>query len=279
MKNTEQKRQGIYPSVIIILCFTIMISSCTKYNTNTTTTTTSVSNGSGPTPLPPLYGGGGTGSGGTGSGGAGINSTPQSYVQALLFAGISNSYITLNDSISLKQDGGYTPVYSGNGLLKYKVGAGTNYDAVYTTALYYLRPYSFYTYVVFRSPATAAGETMLWNDNTTPAAGTAQVRFISLDPLSTVAPISFKLTNYLDNFTIINRTYLDNRTDSNLCSFKTITPGFSNVTFIYRDTTTITFQQNFESGKKYTVFALASNYITSNKGTLPISYYQIARHN
>ena len=122
MINTKQKQSRFYLSLLLISCVAILFTGCTKYNvnaTNTTTTSTgSGSNGSGPTPLPPVYtGGGGTGSGGTGSGGSGTNSTPQAYVQALFFAGISNSYITVNDSIALKQAGGYTALYSGNARL------------------------------------------------------------------------------------------------------------------------------------------------------------------
>ena len=268
---------------ILILSVIVLVTSCTRYNGTTTTSTTTGSSGSGPTPLPPLYGGGtgGTGTGGTGTGTGGTTNPniPQAFIQGLFYAGISNSYVTANDSIALKQDGSYTAIYAGNTLLKYKVGSGASTDAVYTTALYYTRPYSFYTYVLFKSPASVAGETLLWNDNSTVAPGTAQVRFISLDPLTTAVPITFKVTNYLDNLLVPNRTYLDNRTDSSQNNFRIITPGISNVSFLYRDSSLLTFQQNFESGKKYTVFAGALSYVTSAKGTLPINYYQVARHN
>ena len=268
---------------ILILSVIVLVTSCTRYNGTTTTSTTTGSSGSGPTPLPPLYGGGtgGTGTGGTGTGTGGTTNPniPQAFIQGLFYAGISNSYVTANDSIALKQDGSYTAIYAGNTLLKYKVGSGASTDAVYTTALYYTRPYSFYTYVLFKSPASVAGETLLWNDNSTVAPGTAQVRFISLDPLTTAVPITFKVTNYLDNLLVPNRTYFDNRTDSSQNNFRIITPGISNVSFLYRDSSLLTFQQNFESGKKYTVFAGALSYVTSAKGTLPINYYQVARHN
>ena len=280
--------------LLLLIILTLAIS-CTKYTTaaNTTTSTTGTSTGgTGYTPLPPVGGTGtggtgtggsgtGTGSGGTGTGGSGSGTSniPQSYVQGFIFTSLTGSYVTVNDSISLLQNGFYTPVFAGSNLFKSKVGTGAASDIVYTTASYFLRPYSFYSYVLFKSPAATVGETMLFNDQTVPAFGTAQVRFISLDPLTTAAPITFKLTNYLDVLTVPNRTYLDNRTDSNFNSFRTITPGFSNVSFIYKDTTTLSFSQNFEAGKKYTVFAGALNYTTSNKGTLPINYYQIARHN
>lgn len=274
-------------SIVILVSTLVLLSSCTKYsgNTTTTTTTSTGSTGSGPTPLPPLYGGG-TGTGGTGTGGTGTGTggttnpnIPQAFIQGLFFAGINSSYVTINDSIALKQDGSYTAIYAGNTLLKYKVGSGASTDPIYTTALYYTRPYSYYTYVLFKSPTATAGETLLWNDLSAVSPGTAQVRFISLDPLTTAVPITFKVNNYLDNLLVPNRTYLDNRTDSSQNNFRIITPGISNVSFIYRDSSLLTFQQNFESGKKYTVFAGALSYITSSKGTLPINYYQVARHN
>ena len=289
MEKNKLKKSNYKLYALLVFCAATLAISCTKYSGNTTTTTTSSgSSTTAPTPLPPLAGGGtstggstgGTGTGtGTGTGGTANPNIPQAFIQGLFFAGLSNSYVTINDSIPLKQDGSYTAIYAGNTLLKYKVGSGASTDAVYTTAVYYTRPYSFYTYVLFKSPAAVAGETLLWNDNSAVAAGTAQVRFISLDPLTTAVPISFKLTNYLDNVLIPNRTYLDNRVDSNINSFKTITPGISNVSFVYRDSALLTFQQNFESGKKYTVFAGALSYVTSSKGTLPINYYQVARHN
>ena len=288
MKEIKLTQTNNRLGILLLLCFGFMVSSCTRYSGNlntTTTTTTSGGNNSsqGPTPLPPIYTGGGTGTGtgtgGTNTGGSVNPNIPLTYIQALFYTGLNGSYVTANDSVSLKSDGSYTPLYAGTTLLKYKVGSGATSDVVYTTASYYLRPYSYYTYVVFKSPASAAGETILWNDNTTPAGGTAQVRFVSLDPLTTAVPITFKLTNYLDNVIIPNRTYLDNRTDSNLYSFRTITPGFSNVSFVYRDSALLTFSQNFESGKKYTVFAGALSYTASSKGTLPINYYQVARHN
>ncbi len=266
--------------ILCLLCLCLMFASCTRYTGNVTTTTTtttgtgSSSNGSGATPLPPLAGGG-TGTGSSGTGGGTVNpNIPQAYVQGFNFTDFTGGYININDSTNLLGNGSYTTLYAGTNVFKYKVSTTT-----YTTASYYLRPYSFYTYVVFKSPASVAGETLLWNDATTPAAGTAQVRFISLDPLTTASPITFKLTNYLDNVIVPNRTYLDNRTDSTQNYFRTITPGFSNVSFLYKDSTMLTFTQNFESGRKYTVFAGALSYIASSKGTLPINYYQIARHN
>ena len=276
MENIITKKVNQNLGIAFLLCFVLMLTSCTKYSGNLATTTTtgtgSGSSGSGPTPLPPLYGGG-TGTG-TGTGGTVNPNIPQTYVQGFNFTDFVGGYININDSANLLGNGSYTTLYAGSNVFKYKVSTTT-----YTTAAYYLRPYSFYTYVVFKSPASVAGETLLWNDATTPAAGTAQVRFISLDPLTTATPITFKLTNYLDNVLVSNRTYLDNRTDSTQNYFRTITPGFSTVSFIYKDSTLLTFSQNFESGKKYTVFAGALSYIASSKGTLPINYYQIARHN
>lgn len=275
--------------VLVMSLISASLISCTKFAGNKNATATTSSGGSttsgGYTPLPPLAGSGGT-SGGTTSGGGTSSGSgtanpniPQAFVQGLFYTSLSSAYVKVNDSISLKYDGSYTSIYAGSTLFQYKVGTGASSDAVYTSAIYYLYPYSYYTYVVFKSPTASAGETILYNDITAPIAGTAQVRFVSLDPLTTSVPITFKLTNYLDNLFVSNRTYLDNRNDSTKASFKTITPGFSNVSFIYRDSTLLTFAQNFESGKKYTVFAGALSYLASPKGTLPVNYYQVARHN
>ncbi len=275
------KYWGKLSGIVAVICSISMLSSCTRYDgsykaTTTSTTSSGSNSGTAPTPLPPLYGGGtGTGGTGTGTSGGTINpNIPQAFVQGFAFTDFVGGYINVNDSTNLLGNGSYTTLYAGSNIFKYKMSSTT-----YTTASYYLRPYSYYSYVIFKSPASVAGETLLWNDITTPATGTAQVRFISLDPLTTATPITFKLTNYLDNVIIPNRTYLDNRTDSNQNYFRTITPGFSNVSFIYRDSTMLSFSQNFESGKKYTVFAGALSYIATSKGTMPINYYQVARHN
>ncbi len=270
-----------------LVAFTFLMSTgCTKYGTGNnyaTSSATTTSSGSGNTtaPLPPLAGNGNNGSTGTTSGGGNTAdpNIPKAYIQGLFFTGLASTYVKINDSISLKQDGSYTPVYAGSTLLQYKMGSGATSDAVYTSAVYYLRPYSYYSYILFKSPVSAAGETILFNDLSAVPLGTTQVRFISLDPLTTSVPITFRVSNYLDNYYVYNRTYLDNRTDSTFNNFKTITPGFSNVSFIYKDSSLLTFSQNFESGKKYTIFAGALSYIASSKGTLPINYYQVARHN
>lgn len=265
----------------------ILVTGCTKYGTgnnytnSSSTTTTSGTSNTTTAPLPPLAGNGNTGSSGTNTGGGNTvdPNIPKAYIQGLFFTGLASTYVKVNDSVSLKPDGSYTPVYAGSTLMQYKMGSGATSDAVYTSAVYYLRPYSYYSYIVFKSPVAAAGETMLSNDLTTVPVGTTQIRFISLDPLTTSVPITFRVSNYLDNYYVYNRTYLDNRSDSAFNNFKTITPGFSNVSFIYKDSTLLTFSQNFESGRKYTVFAGALSYIASSKGTLPINYYQVARHN
>ena len=280
MNNLKESKSyfNLGKATLFFLC--IIAIGCTKYAGKTSSTiTNSGSSSTAPTPLPPLAGGGSTSSGGTSSGGSTsggtVNTTiPQTYVQGFSFTDYTGYYISVNDSNNLLSNGSYTAEYAGTNIFKYKVSTTT-----YTTASYYLRPYSYYSYVVFKSPVSAAGETMLYNDITTPAVGTAQVRFISLDPLTTSVPITFKLTNYLDNFSVVNRTYLDNRTDTLQNNFRTITPGLSTVSFIYRDSTLLSFSQNFESGKKYTVFAGALNYLASSKGTLPVNYYQVARHN
>ncbi len=307
MKNIEQFKKVQLINIFILIIFCFLLVACTKYGGKSSTTTTSGSSsggsGAGPTPLPPTGSGsggsgsggtgsggtgggsgsggtgGGTGSGGTGGGGSSTANIPHAYIQGLFYTSLNSSYVTLNDSISLKQDGSYTTLFAGNTLLKYKIGSGAASDPVYTTAMYFVRPYSYYSYVLFKSPAATVGETLLYNDLSLPTPGTSQVRFISLDPLTTSVPITFRLTNFLDNVTVPNRTYLDNRLDTNFTTFRTINPGVSNVSFVYRDSTLITFSQPFEAGKKYTVFAGALSYFTSSKGTLPVNYYQVARHN
>jgi hypothetical protein len=293
MNKTINKLQQFNTEIkgsVIVLSLMLLFIGCTKYSgTTNSTTPASGTSTTAPTPLPPLATGGGSSStgssgstgGSTGSGTANPN-IPQCYVQGLIFTDFPSSYIGVNDSTSLLGSGSYTNLYGGANLFKYQVRNGTSSSAGYTTytsTQYFLRPYSYYTYVVFKSPVSAAGETILMNDLSTPAVGTTQVRFISLDPLTTSVPVTFKVVNYLDNFTVANRTYLDNRTDTTLNYFRAITPGFSTVSFLYRDSTVLSFNQNFESGRKYTVFAGALGYLASSKGTLPISYYQVARHN
>lgn len=279
MEKNKQVKFYFRTGKVLLVCLSIAVISCTKYAGKTSATTTSGSTSTAPTPLPPLVTGGGTSSGGTSNGGNTSGGTananiPQAYVQGFSFTDFSGYYININDSNNLLSNGSYTALYAGSNLFKYKVSTTT-----YTTASYFLRPYSYYSYIVFKSPVSAAGETLLYNDLTAPVAGTAQVRFISLDPLTTSVPITFKLSNYLDNFTVANRTYLDNRTDTSQNYFRSITPGFSTVSFIYRDSALLSFSQNFEAGRKYTVFAGALSYLASSKGTMPVNYYQVARHN
>lgn len=261
----------------LILCCSIIFISCTKY-TGTSKTSSSTGTGSGgsssPTPLPPAGGGGSGGTGGTGS-----TSSPHAYIQNLNFSTSAFAYVTYNDSISLKKDGSYTVVNAGNGLVKSKIGSGASSDPIQTTASYLFKPYSYYSYVLFTSPAAPIGEVLLSNDLATVIGGAAQVRFLSLDPLTTSTPITFKLTNYLDNISVASRKYLDVKADTNYNKFQSITPGTSIIKFVYLDSTVLTFNQNFESGKKYTVFAGALSYVASSKGTLPVSYYQVAQHN
>ncbi len=261
----------------LILCCSIIFISCTKY-TGTSKTSSSTGTGSGgsssPTPLPPAGGGGSGGTGGTGS-----TSSPHAYIQNLNFSSSAFAYVTYNDSISLKKDGSYTVVNAGNGLVKSKIGSGASSDPIQTTASYLFKPYSYYSYVLFTSPAAPIGEVLLSNDLATVIGGAAQVRFLSLDPLTTSTPITFKLTNYLDNISVASRKYLDVKSDTNYNKFQSITPGTSIIKFVYLDSTVLTFNQNFESGKKYTVFAGALSYVASSKGTLPVSYYQVAQHN
>lgn len=263
-------------SKLILSCSIIFIS-CTKY-TGTSKTSSSTGTGSGgsssPTPLPPAGGGGSGSSGGTGS-----TSSPHAYIQNLNFSTSAFAYVTYNDSISLKKDGSYTVVNAGNGLVKSKIGSGASSDPIQTTASYLFKPYSYYSYVLFTSPAAPIGEVLLSNDLATVIGGAAQVRFLSLDPLTTSTPITFKLTNYLDNISVASRKYLDVKADTNYNKFQSITPGTSIIKFVYLDSTVLTFNQNFESGKKYTVFAGALSYVASSKGTLPVSYYQVAQHN
>ncbi len=261
----------------LMLCSSIIFLSCTKY-TGTSKTATSSGSGSGgsssPTPLPPA---GGSGSGS--SGGTGGTNSPHAYIQNLNFSSSVYAYVTYNDSISLKKDGSYTVVNAGNGLVKSKIGSGASSDPIQTTASYLFKPYSYYSYVLFTSPAAPIGEVLLSNDLATVIGGAAQVRFLSLDPLTTSTPITFKLTNYLDNVSVASRKYLDVKVDTNYNKFQSITPGTSIIKFVYLDSTVLTFNQNFESGKKYTVFAGALSYVASSKGTLPVSYYQVAQHN
>ncbi len=265
----------------VMLCCSIIFLSCTKYTGNSKSSVSSGTSGSGgstsPTPLPPAGGSGSSGSGGTG--GTGSTNSPHAYIQNLNFSSSALAYVTYNDSISLKKDGSYTVVNAGNGLVKSKIGSGASSDPVQTTASYLFKPYSYYSYVLFTSPAAPIGEVLLSNDLATVAGGAAQVRFLSLDPLTTSTPITFKLSNYLDNVSVNARKYLDNKVDTNYNKFQSITPGTSIIKFVYLDSTVLTFNQIFSSGKKYTVFAGALSYVASSKGTLPVSYYQVAQHN
>ena len=278
-KRSQEFILPIIHQAILCLSVTVIFISCTKYTSNTKTSTTSNNTGSGssssPTPLPPAGGSGSSGS----SGGTGSSSNTHAYIQALNFTSSTLAYVTYNDSIALKKDGSYTVVFAGNAVVKSKIGTGLFTDPVQTTASYLFKPYSFYTYVLFSSPATPVGEVLLTNDLTTVTTGTAQVRFLSIDPLTTTTPITFKLNNYLDNITVANRKYLDNKADSNYNKFQNITPGTSIIRFIYNDSTVLSFNGLFESGKKYTVFAGALGYVASSKGTLPVSFYQLAQHN
>jgi hypothetical protein len=261
----------------VILCCSVIFISCTKYTGSTKSSTTSGSGSGGsssPTPLPPA-GGSGSGSSGT----TGASGSIHAYIQNLNFSSAAYAYVTYNDSISLKKDGSYTVVNAGNSIVKSKIGSGASSDPIQTTASYLFKPYSYYTYALFTSPAAPIGEVLLSNDLSTVIGGAAQVRFLSLDPLTTSTPITFKLTNYLDNVSVANRKYLDVKADTNYNKFQSITPGTSIIKFVYLDSTVLTFNQNFESGKKYTVFAGALSYVASSKGTLPVSYYQVAQHN
>lgn len=266
----------------VVLCSSIIFISCTKYSGSTkSTSTTGTGSGSGsspsPTPLPPAGGSGSSGSGS--SGGTGSTANPHAYIQALNFSSSAYAYVTFNDSMSLKKDGSYSVVYAGNGVVKSKVGSGASTDPIQTTASYFFKPYSYYTYILFTSPAAPIGEVLMSNDLGAVTGGAAQVRFLSLDPLTTSTPITFKLTNYLDNVTVANRKYLDNKVDTNYNKFQSITPGTSIIKFLYLDSTVLTFNQTFQSGKKYTIFAGALSYVASSKGTLPVSYYHVAQHN
>lgn len=273
--------------LLMLFCLMIFVVSCTKYNgnyTKSTTTTTSggSSTGSGPDPLPP-YGGSGSGSSGSGSGGTGSGSSgsggPLAYIQPFIFTGANSAYITINDSASLKTDGGYSSVYAGQATLKYKIGSGSTSDPVYTYGYYFLRPYTYYSWVVFKSPQYASAETILVNDQTAITNAVTQVRFVSLDPFTTSVPVTYKVSNYIDNVWVSNRTYLDHRADTTLNNFKSITPGLSTVSFYYRDSAIFSFQNVFDAGKKYTVFSGAAGYTSSSKGQIPIPVYYVTRHN
>ncbi|MBS4043846.1 MAG: hypothetical protein KGZ59_08540 [Chitinophagaceae bacterium] len=281
-KNNERCSLKFLQQVIVCFCLFSIFISCTKYTGNTRAASTSGSTTGGgsssATPLPGSGSGSGS-SGSSGSGGSGSAANPHAYIQSLNFSTSAFAYVTYNDSIALKKDGSYTVVYAGNGVVKSKIGNGLASDPVQTTASYLFKPYSYYTYVLFTSPAAPIGEVLLTNDLTPISGGAAQVRFLSIDPLTTSTPVTFKLSNYLDNVTITNRKYLDNKTDSNFNKFQSITPGISVIKFLYLDSTVLTFNQNFESGKKYTVFSGALSYVASSKGTLPVSFYQVAQHN
>ncbi len=298
MKKYSSKKFQISQGFAIGLCLMLFLIACTKYNPNyksttTTTTTTSGSSsggssGSGPDPLPP-YGGSGSGSSGSGSSGSGSGSGSSgggsssnnllAYVQPFIFTGASSAYITINDSASLKTDGSYTSLYAGQSTLKYKIGSGSTSDPAYSYGYYFLRPYSYYSWIVFKSPQYASAETLLYNDQTVPASGTSQVRFVSLDPYTTTVPIKYRVTNYVDNFWTPNRIYLDHRLDSSFNNFNSITPGLSTVSFYYRDSAVLSFQNVFDAGKKYTVFSGAVGYTSSSRGQIPIPFYYVTRHN
>lgn len=284
--------------------FVFGLISCTKYfNANNTTTNNNngSSGGSAATPLPPFGGGGsgsggsgssgGTGSGGTGSGGTGSGGSssggsggsnpniPQAYVQALFFTNVNQQYVRVNDSTSLNFDGSYKQVYAGNATFKFYQGPGAVSDRLYTTATYFLRPYGFYSYVLFPTSTVGVNENLLINDITAPPIGKTNIRFISLDPLTVTTPITFVLKNALTDQRVRNRTYLDHRSDTSKMSFITYDAAVYNVSFLYRDSSILNFNRTFESGKSYTVFAGALGYNTASNGTFPISYYQVAQHN
>ncbi|MCX6209759.1 MAG: hypothetical protein NTZ59_09775 [Bacteroidetes bacterium] len=163
--------------------------------------------------------------------------------------------------------------------MKYKIGSGSSSDPVYSYGYYFLRPYSYYTWVVFKSPQYASAETLLYNDQSVPSSGTSQIRFVSLDPFTTSVPVTYRVTNYVDNIWVSNRIYLDQRSDTSLNTFKSVTPGLSTVSFYYRDSAVFSFQNVFDAGKKYTVFSGAAGYTSSPKGQIPIPTYYVTRHN
>lgn len=289
------KQKRILKLFQVLFCSTILLLSCTKYTGTSTTSSSSSSSGStAPTPLPPLAGGGSSSSGGSGSSsgsGSGSGSStgtgtgtvnpniPQSYIQAFVFTGTSSSYITMNDSISLKQDGSYTQVYNGSATLKYKVGSGASSDPALLNVNYFLRPYAFYTYVVYKNTQYNVAETMLYNDMTTPTSGTAQIRYVSLDPLTNTVPVKFRITSSTQDKWTVGRKYLDHLSDTSFQKFETITPGQSKIGFYYRDSLMLNFDRTFEAGKKYTVFANATNYVSTSAGQFPVSTYYVTQHN
>jgi hypothetical protein len=250
---------------------------CNKYTTtsNTTTTSTSTGTGTGTTPAPlPILGGGGT----TGTGGTSTINLPKTYVQGLYFTSLANAYVS-NDSVSLNTNGSYSPLWAGNNTLKIKSGTGVSSDPVYTSNSYYLKTQGFYSYVVFKTPSTVVGETLIYNDLTAPATGKSGIRFISLDPLSASVPITFSYKNGLNTINSLNRTYLDHRSDTSKVAFNVIDAGINNISFIYRDSILVNFNYTLESGKLYTIFAGATSYNSNNKGTFPLNYYQVSQHN
>lgn len=272
--------------MLMLFCATILLVSCTKYTGTNSSTTTGSGSTSGPDPLPPYGGGSSSGSGSSGSGsssgsgGGTVNpNIPKAYVQGFIFTGEYYVYTTVNDSVSLKQDGSYTELYSGNTSFKYKSGSGASTDPVLAYGNYFTRPYSFYTYINFKTPQYSAAETMLYNDLTTPPSTVAQIRYISLDPLTASVPVKFKLSNYLETTWTDGRKYLDHRDDTTFCRFTNINPGASTVSFYYRDSLMLTFTKTFDAGKKYTVFAGASAYVSNNRGQFPVSVYYVTQHN
>lgn len=281
-----------------------ILSGCTKYyNANSTNTTGSTGTGTGnsggtaATPLPGT-GGSGSGSGGSSSGGSGSGGSssggsstgsggtgtvnpniPQAYVQALFFTNVNQQYVRVNDSTSLNFDGSYKQVYAGTATFKFYQGPGAASDRLYTTATYFLRPYAFYSYVLFPTSTVGVNENLIMNDITAPPTGKTNIRFISLDPLTVTTPVTFILKNALIERTISNRTYLDHRSDTSKMAFTTYDASVYNVAFKYRDSSVLSFNRTFESGKSYTVFAGALGYNTTTFGTYPITYYQVAQHN
>lgn len=299
--------------LLIVGSFLVFVlSGCTKYfgktDTNSTASGTGSSGGTGATPLPGGgsgsggTGSGGTGSGGTGSGGTGSGGTgsggigtgggstgggsgtinpniPQAYIQALFFTNVNQQYVRVNDSVSLNFDGSYKQVYAGNATLKFYQGPGSASDRLYTTANYFLRPYAFYSYVLFPTSTAGVNENLIMNDITAPAIGKTNIRFISLDPLTVTTPVTFVLKNALTEQRSANRTYLDHRADTSRMNFTTYDAAVYTVNFLYRDSSLLNFTRTFESGKSYTVFAGALGYNTTPRGTFPINYYQVAQHN
>jgi hypothetical protein len=293
-----------------ILFFTaICLYSCTKYTANTkSSSTTSGSSGSGGSGATPLGGGGagtggsgtggsgtggsgsggsgsggsgsggsgsgGSGSGGSGSGGSGSGGSVDSstlfktYIQGLNYTSNLVNATLFCDSIALLKDGLYTVINKATA--NYGVAWGNHESA--TLGSFTTLANMNYSFVVFDGVGVPMKGIMLNNGIETPADKRAYIRFINIDPVTSNVPATFSFESYVDTVKYTNRKYLDHITDTSLSSYKNIYATTGYITIKMNNIVVTRFQNAFEQGKKYTIFAM-SNPVSGN------SKVYIARHN